>query len=79
MSGLGRGPCKGADADLRELSLCGTEAADEETPAPDNKALNLFFFFFVFCIMYKLFLAKASRSLNDHSELVALTSFYELS
>lgn len=54
MSGLGLGPCKGADADLRELSLFGTKVADEETPAPDNKALNFCFFFLysVSCINY---------------------------
>jgi len=50
--------------DLSELLLCGAEVADEKTPAPNNRALN---FFFMFCIVHKLFLAKASRSLNDHS------------
>lgn len=49
----------------------------KKTPAPDNRALNLKKKK-KFCVMYKLFLARVSGSLNNHSELVALTSLYEL-
>ena len=37
------------------------------------------FFFLMSCIVHQLFLAKASRSLSDHSELVTLTFFCDSS